>query len=51
MKTLIIDKNPLKINVDDIRNIKILETIKNGNTLYKKIQKSFKEKHNKYLLL
>lgn len=33
---IIIDKNPLKINVDDIRNIKILETIKNGNTLYKK---------------
>lgn len=34
---IIIDKNPLKINLDDIRNIKILETIKNGNTLYKKI--------------
>ena len=32
---IIIDKNPLKINVDEIKNIKILETIKNGITLYK----------------
>ena len=32
---IIINKNPLKINVDEIKNIKILETIKNGITLYK----------------
>ena len=34
---IIIDKNPLKINIDDIKNINILETIKEGKTLYKKI--------------
>lgn len=32
---IIIDKNPLKIDVNDIKNIKILETIKNGITLFK----------------
>lgn len=32
---IIVDKNPLKVDVDDIRNIKVLETIKNGTTVYK----------------
>lgn len=32
---IIVDKNPLKVDVDDIRNIKVLETIKNGKTVYK----------------
>ncbi len=32
---IIIDKNPLKINIDEIKHIKILETIKNGVTLFK----------------
>ena len=32
---IIIDKNPLKINENEIRNIKILETIKDGKPIYK----------------
>ena len=32
---IIIDKNPLKINTDEIKNIKVLETIKHGITLFK----------------
>lgn len=33
---IILDKNPLKIkNLDELKNIKILETIKEGKTLYK----------------
>ena len=32
---IIIDKNPLKIDMSEIRNIKVLETIKNGETVYK----------------
>lgn len=32
---IILDKNPLKIDKDDIKNIMILETIKNGKTIYK----------------
>lgn len=32
---IILNKNPLKINKEDIRNIKILETIKDGKTIYK----------------
>ena len=32
---VILDKNPLKVEVDEIRNIKVLETIKEGNTIYK----------------
>ena len=31
---VILDKDPLKVDVNDIRNIKVLETIKDGNTLY-----------------
>jgi predicted amidohydrolase YtcJ len=32
---VILDKNPLKItDVDDIRTIKVLETIKEGETIY-----------------
>ncbi len=34
---VILDTNPLKVkNVDDIKNIKVIETIKEGNTVYKK---------------
>ena len=33
---IIVDKNPLKIPKEDIKNIKILETIKEGKT-YKRI--------------
>ena len=33
---IIVDKNPLLTDVNDIKNIKILETICNGLTLYKK---------------
>ena len=32
---VILDKNPLKVDIDEIRNIKVLETIKEGNTVYK----------------
>ena len=33
---IIVDKNPLLTDVNDIKKIKILETICNGLTLYKK---------------
>ena len=34
---VILDKNPLKLsNVDDIKDVKVIETIKEGNTVYKK---------------
>ena len=32
---VILDKNPLEVNIDEILNIKVLETIKNGIILYK----------------
>ncbi len=32
---IIVDKNPLKIKIDDLKNIQILETIKEGKTLFK----------------
>ena len=32
---IIVDKNPLKVNIDDLKSIKILETIKEGKTLFK----------------
>jgi predicted amidohydrolase YtcJ len=32
---VILDKNPLTINPDDIKNIQVLETIKNGTSIYK----------------
>lgn len=32
---IILDKNPLKVNKSDIKDIKVLETIKNGKTIYK----------------
>ena len=32
---VILDSNPLKANKDDIRNIKVLETIKEGKTIFK----------------
>lgn len=31
---IIVDKNPLEADIDDIRNIKILKTIKEGNIVY-----------------
>ena len=35
---IILDKNPLKVkNIDEIQNIKVLETIKNSKSIYKKI--------------
>jgi len=33
---VILDKNPLKVNVMDIKDIKIIETIKDGKTIYNK---------------
>ena len=32
---VILDKDPLKVQIDEIKDIKILETIKNGEILYK----------------
>lgn len=32
---IILDKNPLKVNPMDIKNIKVLETIKEGSTIFK----------------
>lgn len=32
---IILDKNPLKVKKDEIKDIKILETIKNGKTIWK----------------
>ena len=32
---VILDKNPLKVDVDNIRNIKVVETFKEGNSIYK----------------
>ena len=32
---IILDKNPLKVNKSDIKDIRVLETIKNGKTIYK----------------
>lgn len=34
---IILDKNPLKVKKDEIKDIKILETIKNGKTIWKNI--------------
>ena len=34
---VILDKNPLKLsNVDEVKDVKVLETIKEGTTVYKK---------------
>ena len=33
---VILDKNPLKVNPLNIKDITVLETIKEGKTLYKK---------------
>ena len=36
---VILDKNPLKLqNVDDLREITVIETIKEGNVVYKNIK-------------
>ena len=32
---IIIDKNPLEINIEELKSIKILYTIKNGKIIYK----------------
>lgn len=32
---VVLDKNPLEVNKDDLMNIKVLETIKGGNTIFK----------------
>ena len=32
---IIVDKNPLEVNSDEIKNIKVLETLKEGKTLYR----------------
>lgn len=32
---IILDKNPLEVSIDEIKNIQVLETIKEGNTVYK----------------
>lgn len=34
---IILDKNPMKVDPLDICNIKVLETIKEGNTLYRRV--------------
>ncbi|MDB8805312.1 amidohydrolase [Romboutsia sp. 1001216sp1] len=33
---VILDRNPLDVNLSEIKEIKVLETIKEGNTIYKK---------------
>lgn len=33
---VILDQNPLTINPENLRSIKVLETIKEGNTVYKR---------------
>ena len=33
---IIVDKNPLKVEKEEIRNVKVLETIKSGETVWKK---------------
>ena len=32
---VILDKNPLKVPVEELKSIKIIETIKEGNTIFK----------------
>ena len=32
---IVVDKNPLKVDRNELRNIKVLETIKDGQTIYK----------------
>jgi predicted amidohydrolase YtcJ len=34
---VILDQNPLTINPENLRSIKVLETIKEGNTVYKRL--------------
>ena len=33
---VILDKNPLEVPSEEIKNIKVLETIKEGKTIFKK---------------
>ena len=35
---VILDKNPLKVQESELKDITVLETIKEGNSLYKKNQ-------------
>ena len=34
---IILDKNPLKVDKQDLRNVKVLENIKNGNTIWRRL--------------
>lgn len=43
---IIVDKNPLKIDKEEIRNIQVLETIREGRTIYKRSSKV--EKFNSF---
>ena len=36
---VILDKNPLKIDIDEIRNIKVVETFKEGTSIFKRNSK------------
>ncbi|MFX1553084.1 MAG: amidohydrolase [Promethearchaeota archaeon] len=38
---IILDKNPLEISINEIRNIQVLETIIRGKTVYKRLHKSY----------
>ena len=31
---VVLDRNPLKVDPDDIRNIQVIQTVKNGKPLY-----------------
>ena len=33
---IILDKNPLEVPVEEVKNVKVLETIKEGKTIYKR---------------
>ena len=33
---IILDKNPLEVPVDEIKNIRVLETFKEGRSIYKR---------------
>jgi predicted amidohydrolase YtcJ len=33
---VVLDRNPLKVTPDDIKNIEVLQTIKHGKQLYQK---------------
>jgi len=37
---VVLDKNPLKMEKEELRDIKILETIKDGNRIFKRVERS-----------